>query len=317
MIARHAEDPAKVRRYAGMMGEAAARAASITRRLLALARRGDLIAESVEVAPLLQGLREFLIHTLGPNVALHVTALPGLPPVFVDKGQLETALVNLATNARDAIAGNGAIAFAADLEPLPQGRDATALAPGDYVRITVADTGMGMDAAMIDRAMEPFFTTKQLGKGTGLGLPMARGFAEQSGGALEVESVVGRGTTVSIWLPIAAASADALPLAETTPAKLVVGKKRVMLVEDEDGVRETLKGMPGIDGLALIRAVQEKRRGLPAILLTGFAGDAATLAIGIPTSGSICLLRKPITGAELADRAAMMLEQSDAEIAFT
>jgi PAS domain S-box-containing protein len=129
MIGRHAEDPAKVRRYAGMLAEAATRAASITRRLLSLARRGDLKAEAVDVAPLLQGLREFLSHTLGPNVALQVKAPTDLPPIFVDKGQLETALVNLATNARDALDGTGSITFAAALERLPGGRNLIGLAP--------------------------------------------------------------------------------------------------------------------------------------------------------------------------------------------
>ncbi len=352
MIARHAEDTAKVRRYAGMLVEAAARAASITRRLLSLARRGDLKAENVEVGPLLQGLREFLAHALGPNVELRVDAPTGLPPIMVDKGQLETALVNLATNACDAMAGKGSITFKAAADSSPGGRGDIGLDSGRYVQISVVDTGAGMDAATIDRAMEPFFTTKEPGKGTGLGLPMARGFAEQSGGALEVKSLVGHGTTVTIWLPVAEA-AGASPQTKTGSPRAFAGAKRILLVDDEDSVREILKGefidagfevvdapggelalaaieagehvdllvsdlsMPGMDGLALIRAAQQKRKELPAILLTGYAGDAATLAIGDVASGSICLLRKPITGPELLDRAAMMLERGLADMALT
>ena len=206
MIGRHAEDPVKVRRLAGMLAETAARAASITRRMLSLARQGDLKAEAIEVEPLLFGLREFLAHTLGADIALKVEASPDLPAIMVDKGQLETVLVNLATNARDAIAGAGSITFAAMNEHLPCGRPEIGLAQGRYVQISVSDTGAGMDSATIARALEPFFTTKEPGKGTGLGLPMAQGFAEQSGGALKITSVVGRGTTVCISLPIAGAA---------------------------------------------------------------------------------------------------------------
>jgi CheY-like chemotaxis protein len=181
---------------------------------------------------------------------------------------------------------------------------------------------------------------------------MAQGFAQQSGGALEVQSVIGRGTTISIWLPVADA-AETSPHPETGSRKAFGRAKRVLLVEDEDAIREILKAeladagfevidapsgalalaaieagehvdllvsdlsMPGMDGLTLIRAAQEKRMELPAILLTGYAGDAATLALGDAASGSIYLLRKPITGSELADRAAMMLERNAVDMAFT
>ncbi|MCW2285989.1 PAS domain S-box-containing protein [Rhodoblastus acidophilus] len=339
MIGRYAENPERVRHFAEMIAEAGARAGSITRRLLSFARRGDLRPNAVALKPLLESLRDLLAQTLGANLALQVEVEPDLPPVFVDKGQLETALVNLATNARDAIAGAGVIAFAARRSPGPD----MGLASGDYVMVTVADTGVGMDAATLDRAMEPFFTTKPHGKGTGLGLPMARGFAEQSGGALQVQSAPGDGATVSIWLPVA----QSAPVA-SKPGEGVVkkdGTRRVLLVDDEDAVREVLKGelehagyqvaeasgaamalaaldageqvdllvsdlsMPGMDGMTLIRAAQERRKRLPTILLTGYVGDAAALAIGSQARGSVCLLRKPITGSELADRVAAILEQ--------
>ncbi len=225
-------------------------------------------------------------------------------------------------------------------------------APGTYVCLTVADTGQGMDAQTLARATEPFFTTKPLGRGTGLGLAMAQGFAEGSGGALRIASDPGRGTQVSLWLPIAAgpAASAAEPAArdETAPATARCARPcRVLLVDDEPVVREVLAGqladegfevaeaadgaaalalierggpfdllvtdlaMPGQDGVALIREAQWRRPGLPAILLTGYAGEAAALAVGSAldggSGGAFALLRKPITGARLADQAAALL----------
>jgi CheY-like chemotaxis protein len=202
-----------------------------------------------------------------------------------------------------------------------------------------------MDAATLARAAEPFFTTKPLGKGTGLGLAMARGFAEQSGGALAIESSPGRGTTVRLWLPVAAADAlpDAGPVTTDRPAGQRGGRARVLLVDDEALVREiTTEGleaagyavlsvgsaaeaiefldsgqpvdllvtdlsMPGMDGIALIREAQRRRPGLRAILLTGFATDAAELAVGGAIRGTFSLLRKPIEPGALAERAAVLL----------
>jgi CheY-like chemotaxis protein len=315
-----------------MMAQTASRAASITNRLLSLARRSDLKAEPLDVAPVLEGLREVLVHTLGPRIALHVRAAKDLPRVLADKGQLETALLNLASNARDAIDGDGAITLTAIRDDLAGGREPVGLAPGRYVRISVADTGIGMDSATLKRAMEPFFTTKGVGKGTGLGLPMARGFAQQSGGALTIESEVGRGATVSLWLPVSERAQPALPTAAAEPASA----KRILLVDDEDAVREVLRNelvdagfavedapgarlalaametatfdllisdlsMPGLDGLALIRAAQTRQPGLPAILLTGYIGDAAALAMRDAGDHPVRILRKPITGPDLVD----------------
>jgi len=339
LIARNAADPDRVRRYAEMMAQTASRAASITNRLLSLARRSDLKAVALDVVPVLQELREVLVHTLGPRIALQVRAPKDLPKILADKGQLETALLNLANNARDAIDDNGAIVLTAARDDLAIGRDDIGLRSGRYVRIAVADTGVGMDAATLNRALEPFFTTKGVGKGTGLGLPMARGFAQQSGGALDIDSVVGRGTTVTLWLPVGeqARFADRPTAAESASAK------RILLVDDEDAVREVLRdeledagfevedapgarlalaametasfdllvtdlSMPGLDGLSLIRAAQNRQPGLPAILLTGYIGDAAALAIRDVSDRSVRLLSKPITGAELVDEIARLLQ---------
>jgi len=356
LILRRAGDEAGVRRLARLAIEAVERGASVTRRLLAFGRRSDLRAEAIDVAELLSGLQEILSHTIGATIAVQVRVEAGVPPLFADKGQLETALVNLATNARDAMPEGGRLTLAAESEiVLADGRAqpaglATALPPillppGHYVRLTVADTGLGMDAVTLARAGEPFFTTKDLGAGTGLGLPMAKGFAEQSGGALHVASSPGMGTTITLWLPAAVSGDTAAhggpdiasgPHASMTPV-------RVLLVDDEDVVRDVLAEqlemagygviaaasgtealallsageavdalvtdltMPGVGGLAVIRAAQERHPGLPAVLLTGYAGDGTALAVGGAISGSFSLLRKPVTGVQLIDRIRALL----------
>jgi PAS domain S-box-containing protein len=348
LMGRRATDASEVRRFSGLILDAAERGASITRRLLAFARRGDLRAEAIMPADLLQNMREVLIPALGAAVQLRIEASPSLPPLLADKGQLETALVNLAINGRDAMPLGGMLsisAVAGDISAHSSELDPAGLAPGRYIRITVADTGEGMEAATLGRALEPFFTTKPLGHGTGLGLPMVKGFAEQSGGAMTIESQPGRGTTVSLWLPQAlfevhAGGTDANRVASPTA--------RVLIVDDDVLVRELLAtefeefgydvivaqngdealallsagervdalltdlSMPEMDGLALIRAAQAQRPKLPTILLTGYAGDGTAMALSGAMSGSFTLLRKPITGEQLAGRLAALLEKSRA-----
>jgi len=341
-------DAERVRRLARMIAEAARRGASVTRRLLAFSRRADLRAEAVDVATLFEDMREILSHTLGAGIEVRVQLPSPLPPLLADKGQLETVLVNLAANARDAMRGAGAITLSGIVEEVPrraggQIRSAT-LKPGTYLRLSVSDTGAGMDAATLARAAEPFFTTKPLGKGTGLGLAMARGFAEQSGGSLGIESSPGRGTTIRLWLPATAGEALSRPgTLAMRELRQGAGRARVLLVDDEALVREiTTEGleaagcavlgvgsaaeaieflesgqpvdllitdlsMPGMDGIALIREAQRRRPGLRALLLTGFATDAAELAIGGTIRGTFSLLRKPIEPTVLAERAAVLM----------
>jgi PAS domain S-box-containing protein len=349
LIERHPGDTAGVTRLARIALEAAERGASTTRRLLSFGRRADLRTEAIDAGALLGGLREILSHTLGAGIDLHVRHGNGVPPLLADKGQLETAMVNLATNARDAMPGGGRLTFSAEAETVRPGEAAEhpgGLSPGRYVRLAAADTGTGMDAATLARAGEPFFTTKDVGLGTGLGLPMAKGFAEQSGGALRVESSLGKGTVVTLWLPAAGpvhspphARMDGQADGSGGPAE----KTCVLLVDDEDLVREVLAeqlqdagygviavadgaealailssgapvdalvtdlAMPGMDGLAVIRAAQERCPGLPAVLLTGYAGDGASLAVSGAVTGTFSLLRKPVSGVQLIDRIRALL----------
>jgi signal transduction histidine kinase/ActR/RegA family two-component response regulator len=358
LIERRPNDHDGIRRIARMAGEACERGASITRRLLSFARRGELRAGRVDIAELLAGLQEILSHTLGVGIEVLVAVPENLPPAFVDRSQLETVLVNLATNARDAMPQGGRLAFSAVAETLaPAGRDEvgaalpSGLAPGAYIRLGVADTGQGMDAATLARAAEPFFTTKGHGEGTGLGLSMAKGFVEQSGGALTIASAQGQGTTITLWLPEAASGGLALAPARVFEAaqdqKRTAPRKRVLLVDDQDSVREILAAqlhdagfdvvpatggeqaiamleaglsldalvtdlsMPQVDGLAVIKAAQLHMPHLPAIVLTGYAGDDSGLAVSGAIRGSFSLLRKPVEDSHLVDRLSALLAAAD------
>jgi len=204
LIERHPGNQATVKRLAGLISEAVARGSSVTRRLLAFGRQGRLRVESVSVEELLLTLSDLLRPAIGPGIALEIAPTNGLPPVRTDKGQLETVLVNLASNGRDAMPDGGRLEIAATLDHVLEGMPAPVpLSLGRYVCLRITDTGSGMDAATLARAVEPFFTTKPIDKGAGLGLSMAKGFAEQSGGNLLIESAPNRGTTVRLWLPVA------------------------------------------------------------------------------------------------------------------
>ncbi|MBY0338809.1 MAG: PAS domain-containing protein [Acetobacteraceae bacterium] len=342
LLGRRAEDAEAVRRIARMVAEAAERGSAVTRRLLAFSRRGDLRAEAVRLEALLPGVQEVLAHTLGSGIEVTLTIEPDLPAALADKGQLETVLVNLATNARDAMNGQGRLVLAAALDDVAAAGPA-GLPAGRYIRLTVRDTGAGMSPEVLARSTEPFFTTKPTGQGTGLGLAMAKGFAEQSGGALAIESAPGEGTAVSLWLPVA--------LGRTRPVVLPggpddgpSGRYRVLLVDDEAAVRELTcaalealgfavlpaggtdealallasgemvdillsdLSMPGRDGLALIAEAQRRRPDLPAILLTGFATGAVERTAILEAGGAFTLLRKPVEPALLADRILAMLD---------
>jgi len=347
LMRRRASDPDAVKRFSEMILDAAGRGASITRRLLAFARRGDLRAEAISPAELLHGMREVLAPALGAGIDIRVEAPDDLPALLADKGQLETALVNLAVNARDAMRSGGILILSAAAESVGETEarhHPAGLVTGRYIRITVADAGEGMDAATLTRVLEPFFTTKPPGQGTGLGLPMVKGFAEQSGGGLRIESERGRGTTVVLWLPQANRVAIPDAASDVRDAGGRGAAARLLLVDDDALVRESLAAqleelscdvlladssdealaliaagervdalvtdlsMPGMDGLALIRAAQAQRPGLPAVLLTGYAGDGTALAMSGVISGSYTLLRKPVSAEQLADRVAALLE---------
>jgi signal transduction histidine kinase len=343
VIKRRADDAAIVTRMAGSIESTARRGTSITQRLLSFARREKSRAEMLVISDLLAGLREVLAATLGANIVVKVVASQDLPKIRAHRAQLETVLVNLATNARDAMPFGGIVTISASAEAVTEQAPVVNLPPGLYVSLAVFDTGEGMSAETLARAAEPFFTTKPLGQGTGLGLSMARGFAEECGGKLEIASEPGHGTKITLWLPAPehaiGAKGPVAPEAVLARSSSYDRPMRLLLVDDEPTVREVLatelrdegyevlaaedgdaaldllnRGaaidvlitdltMPGMDGIALIREVQRCHGYVPAILLTGYAGDDAALALDV----TFTLLRKPLSGAELAAQVAALL----------
>jgi PAS domain S-box-containing protein len=337
-IAREANDSTAIRRRARLLTEAVARGAAITGRLLAFARRTDWRREEVRPRELLFGLREMLQPMLGPRIAIRIEADPRLPPFLADREQVQIALINLATNARDAMPEGGTLTFAAERRQLGPGDADTplALAPGAYLRIAVRDTGTGMDAATLARVTEPFFTTKPPGRGTGLGLPLVRGLAEQSGGAFTLDSMPGRGTTACLWLPELATAPDERA-AGPARTRLLQGLS-LLVVDDDPLVREALVAqlevegcqvlarpdaatalaaleddvvvdvlvtdlaMPGQDGLSLIGAARRRRPGLPCLLLTGQPEEEEDEESFLSSlgPGPCTVLRKPVGGPHIA-----------------
>jgi signal transduction histidine kinase len=180
--------------------QAAERGVALIQRLLAFARKQRLDAQSVDLPGLVANIEELLRRTLGAQISLAIAGDPDIAPARVDANQLELAILNLTINARDAMPGGGTLHIALENRKAAGGSPPE-LSPGDYVVVSISDTGTGMDEATLLRAFDPFFTTKEIGSGSGLGLPMVQGFAAQSGGAVQIRSKSGEGTTVELWLP--------------------------------------------------------------------------------------------------------------------
>jgi signal transduction histidine kinase/CheY-like chemotaxis protein len=308
--------------------EATRRGSSLTRRMLAFARRQDLKSERVELHELVDGMTELLSRSLGPMVAIEAKFPKRLPPVEIDPNQLESALLNLMVNARDAMNGEGRITISGREEIVDTGD--RALTPGRYVCLTVTDTGPGMDEATLKRATEPFFTTKGVGEGTGLGLSMVLGFAEQSGGTLRLRSRQGEGTTAEIWLRAAGESARPAPKPVVEeplppmPARLsilavdddaLVLMNTVAMLEDLGhdvtaaySAREALEAMQGrkfdlvvtdhampqMTGAQLAGHIREAQPAMPIVLATGYAEIPPGPGQALPR------LSKPFSMADLA-----------------
>jgi PAS domain S-box-containing protein len=231
--------------------QSAERARVLVQRLLAFARRQPLSPVPVDVARLVRDIADLVSSTIGPQIRVTVDAPDDLPWASADANQLEMAILNLAVNARDAMPGGGSLTISAS-SATDRDSPAAALRPGAYVRLTVADTGGGMDEVTLARAAEPFFSTKGVGRGTGLGLSMVHGLASQLGGALTISSQPGRGTAVELWLPQTAAARTH----ETPPMVVEVqdGSRNVLLIDDEEIVRLSTADMLNDLGYRVVEA---------------------------------------------------------------
>ena len=314
LLARILPEGVKGRALVSSAVQAAERGATLTKRMLAFARRQDLRPEAVSVPHLVGSMVEMLRRSLGPAVEIETDFRAPLPLVRVDRNQLELALLNLAANARDAMDDGGALTIAARTESVAAGQ-MQGLVSGDYVCVSVVDDGCGMDEATLKRAAEPFFTTKGAGMGTGLGLSMVYGLAAQSGGAIRLHSHTGAGTKVELWLPVAGPDEAERPLpALSTSTRAPSRSYAVLFVDDDpmvasgtsamlhelghrvvmtssaalalDVIRSdapidliiTDHAMPGMSGTELARLARDLRPGLPIILATGYA-DAPSCAV--------------------------------------
>jgi signal transduction histidine kinase len=232
--------------------QSAERAKTLVQRLLAFARRQPLQPTAVDLGQLVDGMADLIGSTLGPTITLAVDVATDLLPARADANQLEMALLNLAVNARDAMPAGGTLTIAARVCAVSGGEQAGVDA-GDYICLSVADTGIGMDEGTRRRAIEPFFSTKGVGKGTGLGLSMVHGLAAQLGGGLTVDSAPGHGTRITLWLPI-----SDMIVVEPAPLAFRVatadGAGTVLLVDDEDLVRQSTADMLADLGYAVVEA---------------------------------------------------------------
>ena len=343
MARRRHDDPERVVRYVGNALDGAERVAGLVARLLAFSRRQPLAPVALDPNRLVTGMTELLRRTLGEQVAIRTDLTAEPWGLYVDPMQLENAILNLAVNARDAIPGSGTLTIetvncsvGAD-----DGRGPAHVPPGDYVKIAVHDDGAGMNEEVRARAFDPFFTTKPVGHGTGLGLSQVFGFVTQSGGHVAIDSRLGEGSTVSLYLPRhgEAPLSPAVAPAVVPAAARSSGGERVLVVEDDDRVRrfsiEALRElgyiplsaanadealaliardielsllftdvvMPGMTGPELAEQVRATRPGLKILFTTGYARAAAGHAL-TPEP----LLPKPFTVAELASKLREVIE---------
>lgn len=284
------------------------RAAALTQRLLAFSRRQSLDARPVELNALVGSMQHLLRSTLGESVRIHTEEAPAPLHAALDANQFESALLNLAINARDAMPDGGELALRTFPQHLADGERATVPA-GSYAVVAVSDTGTGMPPEVVERAFEPFFTTKPIGKGTGLGMSMVYGFMQQSGGHIAIDSAPGQGTTISLFIPLVDAGAELEPATEASPVALGAGQS-ILVVEDDPQVRMLVTvvledlgyavevvgdadgalpvlasarrfdllvtdvGLPGMNGRQLAEIARQSRPELPVLFMTGYAEKA-------------------------------------------
>ncbi len=327
MLLRRGIGSERERRLVDGALQSAERAKTLVQRLLAFARRQPLQPGPVDLRRLVGGMAELIASTSGPRIDVRVNLPDDLPPALADANQLEMALLNLAVNANDAMPDAGVLTISAGRESV-QGAHPAKLRPGHYVRLSVGDTGVGMDEQTLARAVEPFFSTKGIGKGTGLGLSMVHGLASQLGGGLTIASRPGHGTTVNLWLPISPVAVEE-ESGTDRPTSAPQSLGMALMVDDEDLVRLSVADMlvdlgyevreassakeawrmvqeglrpdlvvtdhlmPGMTGLELARALRSSQPDLPVVIVSGYA-EMEGVAPGFPR------LTKPFRSADLA-----------------
>jgi signal transduction histidine kinase len=321
----------------GYMRAAAERGAKLTDQLLSFSRRQRLEPKVLQLNDTIAGMRDLLQSTMGGSFRIETNLAEDLWPALVDPTQLDIAVLNLAINARDAMPIGGTLCVTTSNVVLKEPRSPEEPAPGEYVSICVSDTGCGMSADVRQKVFEPFFTTKEIGKGSGLGLSQVLGFAKQSGGGVCIESEVGKGTWVHIYLP----RASGAPQQREADGHRILPSVRkgaaILLVDDDGAVRDVTAAMlrdigyrvqeansgeaaldligreqfdlavidyamPGMSGAELARQVQDQRPNLPVLFVTGFAERTA-----LPGISDRQIVSKPFVGPELAEKVQLAL----------
>jgi signal transduction histidine kinase len=333
-----------IEKYLASGQEGARRAASLIQQLLAFSRQQPLAPTALDVNNLMSDVSELLRRSLGEPIKLNAMLAPDLWTIHADRNQLENAILNLAVNARDAMPDGGELTVETANAPLADAQAAQAgVAAGEYVLILIRDTGVGMPPEVIEKAFDPFFTTKKSGAGTGLGLSQVYGFVRQSGGCVQIESGVGRGTAVRIYLPRYVGPKAPRPAeSEATPTPTSDGNVTVLVVEDEEGVRahavsalrelgyQVLEAdnaskalevvdrhpeirllftdvvMPDMNGRRLSEEVTQRRPGMKVLFTTGYTRDA--IVHNGTVDHDVSLITKPFTLDELGRKVAEVLK---------
>jgi len=343
LLRKHVSDDPRTTRLINGALQGAQRGAALTQRLLAFARRQDLKVEPRSLTDLVRGAADLIDRSVGTEIELRLDLPDDLPLALVDANQIELAVLNLVVNARDAMPHGGVLGIVVDHLEVPA---ATDLPAGHYVRLVVTDTGHGMDAKTLQRATEPFFSTKERGKGTGLGLSMVHGLAVQLNGALRLTSEVGLGTKAELWLPATTMAAAEGKPTTGKPSGKAAEKVTVLVVDDDaliamstvdmledlghdvieansgDRALEILRedrqidllvtdySMPRMNGAQLAAAARQIRPELPVLLATGYAELPAGSGMGLPR------ISKPYQQDQLAAEIVKVLRQGGGRGAF-
>jgi signal transduction histidine kinase/CheY-like chemotaxis protein len=341
-LQKHATDPAMRRRLA-LINEASRRGAKLTAQMLAFSRRQKLEPHALDLNETVRGMRDLLQSTIGGSVDILAPELaPDLWPAMIDPTQIELVILNLAINARDAMPMGGSLTVRTANVVTGEPKSPWEPAAGEYVLVSVSDTGSGMTAEVRAKAFEPFFTTKEVGRGSGLGLSQTLGLAKQSGGGVSIDTELGKGTTIKVYLPRAAAHAGAAADPAGGETEPPTRDSIVLVVDDDEAVREVTAAilqdlgyqvveagsggaaldlferrgdiavalldfaMPGMNGADLARALRSRRPATPILFATGFA-DAQALS----EFEDYNVVRKPLERAELAAKLARSLRAED------